>query len=562
MPSQKQRKRRKCANCGRPVKGHVGPSGLNRCDNTPMAFQGANNNGQSPGGHSTGELSSPESNFPPAPPPAGTQPAQQPASASRPAPPVPAPPAPLVLPAPLQATLRRRQASPVPHPDDDRLHHATPRFSFAPSLGAMSPTAEYLVVDEYAAPDLQDRLPRSEPPSASAAPRDAARPGYVPDAQRATFRQPIAPALPQRDGRHGNRLASPRSPWDSRREHSAPAVPHMDDRHHPHYPGDRYAHEHRNTHAQLQDLPYRGRDTYHSSGRRSASLSRGLMDQAPAFAHNMDLSRQNLWPPSESAPVHYPHGDFGESFPPLGTEHLRDRVRERAINGEFVDLSELLNSFNSVDNEEYRTFINEQGHLSIKPVRQSRNITTAFRWLEAWSTYELLMCCTHGVNLFREMVAYRLFIIGLFVKYRLPYVLAYDFRHRQILGSQRSFSFSAMNHQLFIMTFDSSAVRSTPRCTRCNSSDHEAQECPFRPAGQASNLPNSRRTDRQGDRGDRQKDRNSERAGKPERGSEVCYLYQDGKCKNGAKCVRRHECISCGGPDGKHACKKCSKGGQ
>ena len=84
MPSQKQRKRRKCANCGRPVKGHVGPSGLNRCDNTPMAFQGANN-GQSPGGHSTGELSSPESNFPPAPPPAGTQPAQQPASASRPA---------------------------------------------------------------------------------------------------------------------------------------------------------------------------------------------------------------------------------------------------------------------------------------------------------------------------------------------------------------------------------------------------------------------------------------------------------------------------------------------
>ena len=242
-----------------------------------------------------------------------------------------------------------------------------------------------------------------------------------------------------------------------------------------------------------------------------------------------------------------------------GTEHLSSRVHTVALAGEFVHLTDFVNTINVPDNDEIRTVVGIDGRISLKSSRARRVITTSYQWLEAWAVYELVICSCYGLCVFHQMVAYRLFIISLFQKYRLPYVVHYDSRHRQLLGARRSFAFNSLNHDLFVTTFDSGAVRaSTTRCTRCGSVDHQVAACPFRPPGQSSELP-GRRNDRGSDRTD---SRGAERGGdRADRSGEICYLYQENKCKAGSKCSRKHACISCGGSDGLKSCKKC-KGGR
>ena len=87
------------------------------------------------------------------------------------------------------------------------------------------------------------------------------------------------------------------------------------------------------------------------------------------------------------------------------------------------------------------------------------------------------------------MAVYRVFMIALFARYKLPFALTYDLKHRQLLGASRSFSFASMNYQLYIMTFDSNAIKSSNRCSRCSATDHLTFDCPFRVPGQAGDLP-------------------------------------------------------------------------
>ena len=241
-----------------------------------------------------------------------------------------------------------------------------------------------------------------------------------------------------------------------------------------------------------------------------------------------------------------------------GTEHLSDRTRNAALSGEFVDLCDFLCNALGSDVCEYRTSIDAEGNLSVKPVRQARTVSSLLRWIEAWTAYELLLCSAFGADVFQEMARYRMFIVGLFHRYRMPFVLSYDYRHRRALGAERSFNFSALSSELYITTFDSAALRVANRCGRCSSAEHSTQECPFRVPGQGD-LPRQRGAGRQS-----QTDRPAERsADRPaDRSSEICYLFQEGRCRAGTRCGRRHACISCGGADGLKSCQKCSGGKQ
>ena len=236
--------------------------------------------------------------------------------------------------------------------------------------------------------------------------------------------------------------------------------------------------------------------------------------------------------------------------PIKGTEHINTKTKLAALHGEFIDLTELLSSNIAYsDVNEFRTVVDSEGNLSVRSTRPRRAITSSFKWLEAWSLYELIVCSCHGFLIFNEMVTYRLFILNLFSKFKLPFVLSYDTRHRLMLGARRSFEFASLNSELYIVTFDSLAIKGSARCARCSSSEHATNECPypFRNGGQASgDLPRQRA--RPGDRP------------AADRASEICYLFQDGKCKAGEKCVRKHACINCGGPEGHKSCTKCNKG--
>ena len=212
----------------------------------------------------------------------------------------------------------------------------------------------------------------------------------------------------------------------------------------------------------------------------------------------------------------------------------------------------------NTDCDEFRTVVDSNGNLSLKSLKVKKQVTTSYKWLEAWAYYELILCEHYGARVFNEMTAYRLFILSLFNKYKLAYVLCYDVRHRQILGARRSLafsseSFSTASYQAYITTFDPSAVKNVTKCGKCSSLDHPTHLCPFRAPGQANDDLPSRQ--RRGDRGDRQSDRQGDR-GKGDRGV-LCYAFQEGRCRAGAKCNRKHECMGCGGPEGHDSCSKC-----
>ena len=54
-----------------------------------------------------------------------------------------------------------------------------------------------------------------------------------------------------------------------------------------------------------------------------------------------------------------------------GTEHISRRIRDIALHGEFVELSELLNNVTS-DSDEFCTYIDEMGNINVRAQKARR----------------------------------------------------------------------------------------------------------------------------------------------------------------------------------------------
>lgn len=545
-------KKRKCANCGRYVLGHQGPTGVYKCRNTPMAFQ-HEDSPEDPNGEYDDQQESPPPPTPPPPPISLRQ----------------APPA--SQPAPTTDRLSSRDAPGASRPPS---HH---------SRAHLSPD-RYHLLDEYLAPEHQDHLPRSEAWQGSAVPfRQHLPDGSLPPLHAGSAQPTVSRHYhdSRTDYHPGYRHPSPpRSPWDHRRERSAPPATHHPDerlarpRAPSAYPGEYVYEPRRAAHpTRLQDVAYRpshhqNADYYEhnvpqGAGRPNVNYY-GLQDQAPLFslAPATDPAVMSHWPPQGPPARPAAQSDRGELFPPSGIEHVKKHVRNAALNGEFANLLDFLDTQSDSNDNTIKTLVEDNGRLSLKNQKSTKMVPTSYKWLEAWAYYELLMCSYHGIALFQDMVAYRLFILGLFHNYRLPCVLMYDYKHRQILGAKRSLDFNSLNHKLYVLTFDTGSVRAVNRCKKCNSADHDEQSCPFRSAGQAGDLPKARGNDRRGDRGDKsagKSDRQRDRPAKSGGEAEVCLQYQKARCRNGDRCSRKHACLVCGGPEGYDACKKCQK---
>ena len=138
--------------------------------------------------------------------------------------------------------------------------------------------------------------------------------------------------------------------------------------------------------------------------------------------------------------------DFRGVRTPSGTEHVSDTARASAIAGRFVELYEFIVITVGTDVDEIKTVVDKNGCLSLKPTKPKRQILSSFKWLDAWAVFEIIMAHAHGVEVFTEMALYRMFVTSLFAEYKLPHVLAYDMRHRQLLGAQRSLNFTYVHH--------------------------------------------------------------------------------------------------------------------
>ena len=236
---------------------------------------------------------------------------------------------------------------------------------------------------------------------------------------------------------------------------------------------------------------------------------------------------------------------------PAGTEHVKDNVRASALAGDYVDLSDLIVVTINVEVDQIKTVIDDNGCLSLKPTKPKKHILSSFKWLDAWAVYEILLAHAHGVEIFTEMALYRIFITSLFATYKLPHVLSYDMRHRQILGASRSLGFRSVNHPIYVVTFDVTAVKNSSRCGRCSSTEHGTSSCPFRAPGQAAELPKNPKKQQPDRSGDKHK---SDRTPTAE---QHCFQFQGGICRSGPKCPRKHACWGCGGPEGINNCAKC-----
>lgn len=243
--------------------------------------------------------------------------------------------------------------------------------------------------------------------------------------------------------------------------------------------------------------------------------------------------------------------DVGNSYAPdvpgttsEGVSHLTAHVANKQINsalcGEFLDLQDLLDHSGELNNE-LKSVVDSYGNVSFRTFKNKKMITSPYKWLEAWGLYEVILGRVHGYSVIHEMISYNNFILNLFQRFKIAHVLNYDCRHRRRLAAHRSFSFAKINYDVYIDCFDATALRSTIRCSRCSSADHDQVECPFRPSSPATSdpFPNKKVT--------------------RSVATEICKNFQDGKCKFGKRCHRRHVCAGCGGSEGQSSCVICQK---
>lgn len=237
-----------------------------------------------------------------------------------------------------------------------------------------------------------------------------------------------------------------------------------------------------------------------------------------------------------SMTVNYGRPAYPADSVPHMAAHVPSKSVSSALNGEYVELSDLLDSVNE-KNSELKSVVDSEGYMCIKNVKHKKAITSAYKWLEAWGIYEVLMSYQNGFSMFHEMASYRNFVLSLFQRFKAPHVLIYDARHRRKLAACRSVNFSRINYDIYLESFDASALRSGNRCSKCSSVDHELSDCPFAAGGYGDPFLGKKAT--------------------RSVANEVCRNFQDGKCKFGKKCHRRHVCISCGGAEGKSSCQTC-----
>ena len=263
-------------------------------------------------------------------------------------------------------------------------------------------------------------------------------------------------------------------------------------------------------------------------------------------ASSLPPSRQvhTVVPNRPMAPSHRdcvdPH-DQSIGLNPRIPMHIDSRTALRALNGEFIQLECFLDSSNV---NEYEA-LDQSVDSMLRPLRPRKLITSLYKWMEAWGHYEVTLVSCYGLDMYYELASYRSFILSLTDKYKIPFILTYDERHRAALGRARSFDFSYFNNQLFVTIFDVGSLRATTKCTKCASVDHGTKDCPFRGGAPAGGVTIQGNTDKA-------------RAGRqgidP---NEICIRFQDGSCRF-RKCPRRHCCLLCGGPNGAKSCGDCA----
>jgi hypothetical protein len=223
------------------------------------------------------------------------------------------------------------------------------------------------------------------------------------------------------------------------------------------------------------------------------------------------------------------------------------KVLKSARNGEFVNLTDFALILEPTNVTEATVI---EGELVFKSKRQIKTLDSFLMWSLAWRGYEeYLMEC--NPSLYKQLVAYRVFIQTTAAKYHWQAVYAYDIRNRSKHSMTRSLEFHQVDTDIYVACLDSSTARSNIRqCARCKSIWHITKDCPF---PTINPMETSSRETSSSTPVARQQNNNRP----PRFSQQPCFAWNSGRCFNSA-CTRLQVCQGCGGPDPIYRCKNCS----
>ena len=166
------------------------------------------------------------------------------------------------------------------------------------------------------------------------------------------------------------------------------------------------------------------------------------------------------------------------------THHLPEKFAAAAINGEYVDFSDVLSALcvlgsSQSDKGILRSLSSDV--IAIARPQRKRLVDSFDLWLQVWTKYEMEIVSARPER-YLELAAYREQIQLANRKFCWPCVYMFDVQTRTRVASRKDtdVSLDVLDTTLYTTILDASALRAHPKqCTRCKSFDHFVRDCPF-----------------------------------------------------------------------------------
>ncbi len=253
----------------------------------------------------------------------------------------------------------------------------------------------------------------------------------------------------------------------------------------------------------------------------------------------------NLLPQAASdLPPTLPGVYVGDGRPPV-PQKLADRI----LRWEFIDMGELLPEFWSLAKEE-----ESSGRRPITS-RRARKVTDIFTWVQCFGSYVSVLG-PHFPKVIPELMAYMATIVRVSQDYTGLAWVRYDAAYRRQAALTGNRGWSRINSTMYTMCFTGNA-RTTERCELCFGSTHASKDCALRgdpdpelrvrvKAVEAAVVAMSPRQVKQGELGQYQPS------------GQICRLWNKNSCTF-RRCRHAHICSNC---RGSHSVLSCPTAGQ
>ena len=227
---------------------------------------------------------------------------------------------------------------------------------------------------------------------------------------------------------------------------------------------------------------------------------------------------------------------LGEGLPPVP-----GKLVQKIQRGEFVDMAELLRDNMELERRRTAREMPAAGlGLGVQPSR--REVPDLISWVQCFGVYAAVVSVKHPDRLL-QLLAYQTTIVREARRCGGRGWLSYDAMFRQQAAISPSVDWSKLNNSLYSTTFLQQQNGRGRTCVHCMETDHSSQDCALAPLRTVRHSNNPR--------GEPSSDASMDEVrSNRNRGTKVCYSWNDGKCAV-PYCRYRHVCAKCSSPSHK-----------